>query len=111
MQGTSRSELAVALDRCARRCEEAASAHVERRRGEARDEVVSSLLLAAAAMDTAGRVVDDHDPARAIALLITVTLAGDAIDAVERRGLDEPLLRCVTELRQVAALCERELDD
>jgi hypothetical protein len=109
MQGTSRSELAVELDRCARLCEDAASLHVERHGDAVRTEVVSRLLLAAAAMDTAGRVVDERSTSSGTALLITLTLVGDAIEAAESRGLDESLLHCVASLRRVAALCEREL--
>lgn len=110
MQGTSRSELAVELDRCARLCEGAASLYVERHGEDFRADVVSSLLLVAAAMDTAGKVVEENGPSRVTALLITATLTRDAIEAAERRGLDESLLHCVAALRRVAALCERELD-
>lgn len=105
MQGTSRSELAAELERCARLCEDTAELDVERHGGGAATEVVSGLLLAAAAMETAARAVDEDRPARGTALMIAATLAGDAIDAAERRGLDETLLRCVGSLRHVVALC------
>jgi hypothetical protein len=90
-------------------CEETASLYVERRGDAIRTDAVSSLLLAAAALDTAGGVIDESGPSRTTALLITMTLARDAIEAAERRGLDESLLHCVGSLRRVAALCEREL--
>jgi hypothetical protein len=99
MEGTPRSELAAELEGCARLCEESARLDLERRDG-----VAPALLLAAAALDTAARALD------ATALMIASTLVGDALAAVERRGLDEPLLHCVAALRGVAALCERELD-
>jgi hypothetical protein len=38
--------------------------------------------------------------------LITATLARDAVEAAERRGLDETLLDCVIALRRAATLCE-----
>src|SRR3954451_6169990 len=108
MQGTSRSELAAELDRCARLAEDTARAYVERH-DAVRGEVVSGLLLAAASMDTTSRVVDERDAARETALMITLTLVRDAIDAAERRGMDESLLHCVASLRRVAAAVEREL--
>jgi hypothetical protein len=107
MQGTSRSQLAAELERCARLCEETAEHYVERHRDEVATDVVSSLLLAAAALDTARAEVGDG--AGGTALLIAATLAADAVGAAERRGLDESLLHCVAALRRVAALCEREL--
>ena len=106
MQGTSRSDLAAELERCARFCETTAELYVDRHVDDRGAGVVSGLLLAAAALDTAGRVVDENGPARATALLITVTLARDAIDAAERRGLDEILLPCVAALRRIVALCD-----
>jgi hypothetical protein len=107
MQGTSRSELAAELERCARLCEETALLYVERHRDGVRTDVVSSLLLAAAALDTAVKSVEEDDGGTA--LLIASTLAAEAVAAAERRGLDESLLRCVPALRRVAALCDREL--
>jgi hypothetical protein len=101
MQGTSRSELAVELERCARLCEDIAE-----RYAPDRPQLSSSLLLAAAAMDTALGVVDEGGPARETALMITATLTRDAIQAIEARGLDEPLLHCVTALRRILALCD-----
>ena len=109
MQGTSRSALAAELDRCARLCEDTAAIYVERRGEAVRAEVVSGLLLAAAAMDTAARAMAERSRLRTTALLITMTLAGDAVEAAERRGLDELLLDCVSALRRVRELCEREL--
>lgn len=106
MQGTSKKGLAAELGRCARRCEEAAEHYVERHGDAVATDVVSSLLLAAAALDTAARAVDDGEATTA--LLIAGTLASDAIAAAERRGLDETLLHCVAELRRVAALCDGE---
>jgi hypothetical protein len=106
MQGTSRSEVAAELERCARLCADTAELHVERHGDAVGAEVVSGLLLAAAAMETAVRVVDDNSPAHPIALMIVATLARDAIDAAERRGLDETLLLCVATLRRVVALCD-----
>jgi hypothetical protein len=105
MQGTSRSDLAAELERCARLCEGAAELHVGRHRDAVGADLVSALLLAAAAMDTAVRVVDEDGPAGMTALMITATLARDAIGAAERRGLDETLLLCVESLRRVVALC------
>jgi hypothetical protein len=109
MQGTSRSELAAELDRCARLAEDTARAYVERHVDAVRGEVVSGLLLAAASMDTTSRVVDERAPTRETALLITLTLVRDAIDAAQRRGLDQSLLHCVASLRRVAGAVEREL--
>jgi hypothetical protein len=107
MQGTSRSELAAELERCARLCEDTAELYVERHGDAVSADVVSGLLLAAAAMETAARVVDDSRPAHATtALMIAATLARDAIAAAERRGLDETLLLCVASLRRVVALCD-----
>jgi prophage DNA circulation protein len=105
MQGTSRSELAAELERCARLCEETAAVHVERYGDVVRTDLVSGLLLAAAAMDTAAHVVDERSPSAGTALLIVQTLVADAIGAAERRGLDESLLHCVAALRRL----EREL--
>ena len=105
MQGTSRSELAAELERCARLCEDTAELYVERHGDGVGAEVVSALLLAAAGMETAARVVDQNGPARVTALMIAATLARDAIGAAERRGLDETLVLCVASLRRVAALC------
>jgi hypothetical protein len=107
MQGTSRSELSAELERCARLCESTAELYLERHVDDGGADVVSGLLLAAAALDTAGRAVDENGPARATALLIAVTLARDAIDTAERRGLDENLLLCVAALRRIVALCDR----
>jgi len=109
MQGTSRSELAAELERCARLCEDTAQLYVERHGDDVGTEVVSSLLLAAAALDTAVKAVEAGEGTTA--LLIASTLASDAVAAAERRGLDESLLRCVPMLRRVAALCERALDE
>lgn len=106
MQGTSRSELAAELERCARLCEDTAELYVDRRGDDVGGDVVSALLLAAAAMDTAGRVADGDGTAGATALMIAATLARDAIKAAERRGLDEALLLCVSSLRRAVALCE-----
>jgi hypothetical protein len=104
MQGTSRSELAAQLDRCARLCEEAASAYVER--DDERDRgVVSALLLAAAALETACGAVEEQASTAPSALLIAGTLAYDAIDAAERRGLDARLAHCCAELRAAAEAC------
>jgi hypothetical protein len=104
MQGTSRSELAARLHRGARVCEDVASAYIER--DDERDrEVVSALMLAGAALDTACRAVDERAPAAGTALLIAGTLARDAIDAAERRGLDAQLVQCVAELRAAADAC------
>jgi len=105
MQGTSRSELARELERCARLCEDTAELYVEQHGEAVPAEVVSGLLLAAAAMETAVRVVDESSPTVPTALMIAATLARDAIDATERRGLDETLLPCVASLRRVVALC------
>jgi hypothetical protein len=102
MQGTSRSELAVDLTRCARHCEETAAVYIERHGDGVAADVVSSLLLAAAALDTAAKSVDDDAASAPTALLIASTLVDDAIAAAERRGLDEILLHCVAELRRVA---------
>lgn len=104
MQGTSRSDLAAELDRCARRCEETAALYLERQGVDA--DVVSSLLLVAAAMDTAGSVVEEEGPAATTSLLIASTLIGDAVAAAERRGLDESLLDVVNELRRVSRLLD-----
>ena len=79
MQGTSRSELAAQLDRCARLCEEATSVYVQRDDERDRD-VVSPLLIAG-------------------------TLAREAIDAAERRGLDARLAHCCAELRAAVEAC------
>lgn len=110
MQGTSKSDLAVELERCARLCEDTAERYVERQGDRVDADLVSGLLLAAAAMDTAVRLVDEDGPAREPALLITATLARDARDSAERRGLDERLLHCVAALRRVAALCDAALE-
>jgi hypothetical protein len=109
MQGTSRSELAAELEQCARVCESTAGLYVDRHGDRVSADVVSGLLLAAAAMETAGGVLDEGGPTGATALMIARTLIGDAIDAAERRGLDETLLACVARLRRVAAACDREL--
>jgi hypothetical protein len=101
VQGTARSELSAQLEACARLCEDAAELSSPRQ-----PEVVSALLLAAAAMDTAVRALEEDAHARSTALMITATLARDAIDAAERHGLDEPLLRCVAALRRVVAACD-----
>jgi hypothetical protein len=110
MQGTSRSELAAELEQCARLAEDTAELYVDRYRDSVGADLVSALLLAAAALDTAGRMVEERSPARTTALMIARTLAGDAIEAGERRGLDEMLALCIARLRRVAALCDRELD-
>ena len=104
MQGTSRSELAVELERCARLCEETATAYAER--DHARSELVTALLLAAAALETALRAVETSAPAAPTALLIASTLVRDAIGAAERRGLDAMLLHCVAACRRVIELSE-----
>jgi hypothetical protein len=104
MQGTSRSELAAELERCAHLCEETARAYLERHGDGVRTDVVSSLLLAAAALETAGRTLDRT------ALMIADTLVADALAAAERRGLDEQLLHCVAALRRIAAVFARELE-
>jgi hypothetical protein len=109
MQGTSRSELAAELEGCARLSEDTAELYVARYGDRAGAGLVSALLLAAAALETAGRVVEERGPARETALMIARTLVTDAIEAAERRGLDEMLLHCVARLRRVAALCDREL--
>ena len=106
MQGTSRTELAAELARCARVCEDAADLYVERHGHAVGADVVSGLLLAAAALETAASVVEQNGPARETALMIAATLARDAIDAAERRGLDETLLHCVASLRRVIELCD-----
>jgi hypothetical protein len=106
MQGTSRSELAAELERCSRICEETAEVHVERHGDAVGADVVSGLLLAAAALQTAAGVVEQNGPARETALMIAATLARDAIAAAERRGLDETLLHCVASLRRIVALCD-----
>jgi hypothetical protein len=107
VQGTSRSELAAELERCARLCEDTAAAYAES--DGVHSNVVSALLLAAAAMETAFGVVDEGGTPAATALLITQTLARDAIDAAERRGLDAALLHCVTACRRVIQLCDEAL--
>jgi len=106
VQGTSRSDLAVELEQCARLCEDTAERYVERHPDGIGADVVSALMLAAAAMETAARADDLGDPTRDTALLITATLAADAIDAAERHGLDDGLLLCVAALRRVSARCE-----
>ena len=60
MQGTSRSELAAELERCARVCEGAVELYVERQGDAAGAEVVSGLLLAVAALETAAAVVEQN---------------------------------------------------
>lgn len=106
MQGTSRSELAAELERCARVCEGAAGLYAERQGDAVGAEVVSGLLLAVAALETAASVVEQDGPARETALMIAATLARDAIEAAERRGLDETLRHAVAALRRVAELCD-----
>ena len=101
MQGAARAELAAELERTARLCEDAAELYVERHGDAVSADVVTGLLLAAAAFDTAVDAVDSDT-----ALLISATLGRDAIDAAERRGLDPVLLDCVAALRRVAPLCE-----
>jgi phosphohistidine swiveling domain-containing protein len=101
VQGTAKFELAAELERTARLCEDAAALYVERHGDAVGADVVTGLLLVAAALDTAVDAVESDT-----ALLITATLARDAVDAAERRGLDEALLGCVTALRRVTALCE-----
>jgi hypothetical protein len=107
MQGTSRSELAAELARSARLCEETAQLYVDRHGDAVGTDVVASLLLAAAGLDTAGNGVERGGAATA--LMIASTLARDAVAAAEERGFDEQLLHCAGELRRVAALCDREL--
>src|SRR4051812_44951791 len=102
MQGTSRSELAAELERCARLCEDEAERHADR--DGARTELVTSLLLAAAALDTAQRAVEAASPSAPTALMVAATLAHDVIDAAERRGLDAALLLCVAACRRVIDL-------
>jgi hypothetical protein len=92
VQGTSRSE----LERCAQLFEETAAVYAER--DGVRTELVTSLLLAAAALGT----VETGSPT---ARLIAATLARDAIEAAERRGLDPTLLLCVAACRRVIELC------
>jgi hypothetical protein len=104
MQGTSRSELAAQLDRCARLCEETTSAYVERDDERDRD-VVPALLLAAAALETASGAVEEQASRASTALLIAGTLACDAIDAAERRGLDARLAHCCAALRAAVEAC------
>ena len=106
MQGTSRTELAAGLERAARRCEETASVYVDRHGDRVDAEVVSALLLASAAMDTAARTIEEEGPSATTALLIASTLVRDALAAAERRGLDESLLDCVNELRRVGRLLD-----
>ena len=102
MQGTSKSGLAAELVRCARHCEDTAAVYVERHGDAVATDVVSALLLVAAAMDTAATALEGTSPSVDIALLIAATLARDAVAAAERRGLDESLLHCVVDLRRVA---------
>jgi hypothetical protein len=104
MQGTSRSELAAQLDRCARLCEEITSVYVERDDERDRD-VVCALLLAAAALETASGAVEEQSSSAPAALLIAGTLARDTIDAAERRGLDARLAHCCAELRAAVEAC------
>ncbi len=101
MQGTAKGDLAAELERTARLCEDAAGVYVERHGDDVGADVVSGLLLAAAALDTAVGAVESET-----ALLITATLARDAVDAAQKRGLDEALRGCVTALRRATALCE-----
>jgi hypothetical protein len=101
VQGTARLELAAELERTARLCEGAAERYLEEHGDALGGEVVTGLLLSAAALDTASGAVESET-----ALLITATLARDAVEAAERRGLDETLLDCVTALRRAATLCE-----
>lgn len=101
MHGAARKELAAELERTARLCEATAEHYVERQGDAVGADVVTGLLLAAAAFDTAVDAVENET-----ALLICATLARDAVDAAERRGLDPTLLDCVTALRRVTALCE-----
>ena len=101
MPGTARRELASDLERTARLCENAAALYVERHSDAVGGDVVNGLLLVAAALDTAVDAVESET-----ALLITATLAREAVEAAERRGLDEPLLECVTALRRITSLCE-----
>lgn len=105
MQGTSRSELATELERCGQLCAGTAELYAERHGDAVGTDVVSGLLLAAAALETAAHAVDEDGPARETALMIVATLARDAIEAAERRGLDETLLRCTASLRRVVELC------
>jgi hypothetical protein len=104
MQGTERSELAVELERGSRLCQETADAYLER--DGARSELVHALLLAAAGFETALHALDERSPAAPTALMIATTLARDAVDAAERRGLDATLLHCVAACRRVIELCE-----
>ncbi len=101
MQGTASGDLAAELERTARLCEDAAELYVEHHGDDVGADVVRGLLLVAAALDTAVDAVESET-----ALLITATLARDAVDAAEKRGLDEALLGCVTALRRIVALCE-----
>ena len=101
MPGTARRELASDLERTARLCEDAAEVYVRRHGDDVGADVVTGLLLVAAALDTAVDAVESET-----ALLITATLAREAVDAAERRGFDEVLLDCVTALRRITALCE-----
>ena len=101
MQGTARFELAAELERTARLCEDAAELYVKHHGDDLGADVVVGLLLVAAALDTAVDAVESET-----ALMISATLARDAIDAAERRGLDPMLLDCVSALRRVTALCE-----
>lgn len=106
MQGISKSRLAAELDSCARQCEDTAAVYVARRGDDVATDVVSGLLLAAAAMDTATKALEADSPAADTALLIVSTLTADALAAAERRGLDESLLQCVACLRRIATLLE-----
>lgn len=107
MQGTSKGRVAAELERCARQCEHTASVYIERHGDAVATDVVSALLLAAAAMDTAARAVEEKAPTAETALLIVSTLARDALAAAERRGLDESLLHCVASLRRLVTLLVR----
>jgi hypothetical protein len=101
VQGAARIDLAAELERTARLCEEAAEQYVERHGDAVNADVVTGLLLAAAAFETAVDSVENET-----ALLISATLARDAVEAAERRGFDPLLLECVTALRQLTARCE-----
>ena len=99
MQGTSRSE----LERFAQLFTETAAVYAER--DGVRAELVTALLLAGAALETAALALQEGSPVAPTAQLIAATLASDVIAAAERRGLDATLLHCVAACRRVIELC------
>jgi hypothetical protein len=107
-RANTRSQLADALERCAKTCKDTVALYLDPTEAT-ESEFGQTLLAATAALRTAAAHEASSAPKRRAALELTRSLCQTAAATCRKHGLDEPLLRAAVACERAAALCQEAL--